>query len=203
MAIIQCPNGHNYDNEKHAQCPYCSGSQAIGVTVPLFDTASQGDIPAGTGDGGFPKTMPLNVQPAKDPGSGPGITEPYQNVTQGLDINDEGVSAVTGWLVCIEGKKKGKDFRLHGERNFVGRSGSNDVVLSFDDKISSVANIIISYDEEENEFYIQPGEHQKNNVKLNGKLLLMPEPLKDNDTIKLGETKLLFRKFCNEDFCWE
>ena len=83
------------------------------------------------------------------------------------------------------------------------RAGSNDVVLNFDDKISSVANIIISYDDEENEFYIQPGEHQKNNVKLNGKLLLIPETLKDNDIIKLGETKLLFRKFCNSDFCWE
>ena len=201
MSIVQCPKGHNYDNEKHAQCPYCSGSQAIGITVPLDNTGLQEEIPAGAGEGGFPKTMPVSMEPAQ--GQGPGVTEPYQNVTQGLDINEEGVSAVTGWLVCIEGKKKGKDFRLHGERNFVGRAGSNDVVLNFDDKIYSVANIIISYDDEENEFYIQPGEHQKNNVKLNGKLLLIPETLKDNDIIKLGETKLLFRKFCNSDFCWE
>ena len=85
----------------------------------------------------------------------------------------------------------------------MGRAGSNDVVLDFDDKISSVANIIISYDDEENEFYVQPGENQKNNVKVNNKLLLIPQILNDNDIIRLGETKLLFRRFCNDDFSWE
>ncbi len=198
MAIVQCPRGHNYDNAKHAQCPYCSGSQTIGITVPLMDEGTYG---------GFPRTKPEDTQindiPYRYPGVGVGVTEPYQNVTQGLDINAEGIAAVTGWLVCIEGKKKGKDFRLHGERNFVGRAGSNDIVLDFDDKISSVANIIISYDEEANEFYVQPGENQKNNVKVNNKLLLMPQLLNDNDIIRLGETKLLFRSFCNDDFRWE
>lgn len=198
MAIVQCPRGHNYDNSKHAQCPYCSGSQAIGITVPLMEAETSGE---------FPRTSPMNQQTGgmqySYPGREIGKTEPYQNVTQGLDINEEGISAVTGWLVCIEGKKKGKDFRLHGERNFVGRAGSNDVVLDFDDKISSVANIIISYDDEENEFYVQPGENQKNNVKVNNKLLLIPQILNDNDIIRLGETKLLFRRFCNDDFSWE
>lgn len=203
MAIVQCPNGHNYDSEKHAQCPYCSGSQAIGVTVPLGAEAAQGGIPGVYEQGGFPKTMPLDAQQASPAGVGPGVTEPYQNVTQGLDINEEGVAAVVGWLVCIEGKKKGRDYRLHGERNFVGRAASNDVALSFDDKISSVANLVISYDSEENEFYVQPGEHQKNNVKHNGKLLLMPQQLNDGDVIAMGNTKLMFRRFCNESFQWE
>ena len=35
MAVVQCPNGHSYDNSRHARCPYCTGSQTIGVTVPL------------------------------------------------------------------------------------------------------------------------------------------------------------------------
>lgn len=200
MAIIQCPNGHSFDTDKHAQCPYCSGSQTIGVTVPL-DAQGAGAIPGGGGPAAFPKTMPL--KPSPEPDSAIGVTEPYQNVTQAFYENEEGISATVGWLVCIEGKKKGKDFRIHGERNFIGRSSSNDIVLDFDDKISSGANLILSYDPEDNEFYIQPGEHQKNNVKLNGKLLLAPSGLKDDDIIRIGETKLLFRAFCNDKFKWE
>ena len=69
MSIVQCPKGHNYDNEKHAQCPYCSGSQAIGITVPLDNTGLQEEIPAGAGEGGFPKTMPVSMEPAQ--GQGP------------------------------------------------------------------------------------------------------------------------------------
>ena len=103
MAVVQCPNGHSYDNSRHARCPYCTGSQTIGVTVPLGvqETDGTGGGPQNGGvNGGFPRTMPVQGQmPA--PG-GVGVTEPYQNVTKALEINEEGVSAVVGWLVCIE-----------------------------------------------------------------------------------------------------
>ena len=204
MAVVQCPNGHSYDNSRHARCPYCTGSQTIGVTVPLGvqETDGTGGGPQNGGvNGGFPRTMPVQGQmPA--PG-GVGVTEPYQNVTKALEINEEGVSAVVGWLVCIEGKKKGKDFRIHGQRNFLGRAGSNDICIDFDDSVSAVDNVIISYNDKNNKFYIQIGEHQKNNVYLNDEMLLAPMELKENDVIEMGETKLMFRPFCNETFRWE
>lgn len=196
MAVVQCPNGHSYDNAKHARCPYCTGSQTIGVTVPLEAAMGAG---AGTAPGmDFPKTMPVQaqVQPI-------GETEPYNNVTQALEINDQGVSAVVGWLVCIEGKKKGKDFRIHGQRNFVGRASSNDICIDFDDSVSAVDNVIISYNDKNNKFYVQIGEHQKNNVYLNDEMLLMPSELKENDVLEIGATKLMFRSFCNDSFKWE
>ena len=192
MAVIQCLNGHSYDNAKHARCPYCTGSQTIGVTVPLDASTEAGGAPFME----FPKTMPVQAESA-------GETEPYHNVTKALEINDQGVSAVVGWLVCIEGKKKGKDFRIHGQRNFIGRASSNDICIDFDDSVSAVDNVIISYNEKNNKFYVQIGEHQKNNVYLNNEMLLIPTELKENDVLELGGTKLMFRSFCNNSFKWE
>jgi hypothetical protein len=205
MAIVQCQNGHNYDNSKNAQCPYCTGSATIGITVPLgsgYDSAAANPIvnaPAPE----FPKTAPVYGNQIEDNSNNIPVTAPYENKTVGIFVNEQGISNVCGWLVFIEGKKKGKDFRVHGERNFIGRAKSNDICLDFDDKISTTANAILSYDNEENIFYIQPGENQKNNVRLNGKLLLVPTQINNNDIIKLGDTQLMFIAFCNDSFKWE
>lgn len=208
MAVVQCPNGHSYDNSRHARCPYCTGSQTIGITVPL-DVPGPGSMSGSAGVSGagvgvsFPKTMPIQQTMPMASATDVGVTEPYQNVTKALEINNEGVSAVVGWLVCIKGKKKGKDFRIHGQRNFLGRASSNDICIDFDDSVSSVDNVIISYNEKNNKFYVQIGEHQKNNVYLNDEMLLAPMELKENDVLEMGDTKLMFRPFCNDSFRWE
>ena len=46
MAIVQCQNGHYYDNEKFNGCPHCaslaeSGAQQDSVTVALAHEAQQ------------------------------------------------------------------------------------------------------------------------------------------------------------------
>ncbi|WMJ22757.1 FHA domain-containing protein [Paludicola sp. MB14-C6] len=190
MAIIQCENGHNYDSKKHPQCPYCAGNQVIGVTVPLYEntigkTQASKDV--------IPNTMPI-AQTKNDIG----VTQPYYH-----SQSDDNHDFVVGWLICIEGNKKGKSFPLHNEKNFIGKEKSNDVCLDFDTKIAPSGTIIISYDSQENQFYIQTSENQKNNVKLNQSLLLVPVILNDNDTIKIGNTKLLFKALCNDNFQWE
>ena len=200
MAIIQCQSGHYYDNNKHTQCPYCTGNQTIGVTVSLNPESGlksneihyQGQQIAEPIYRGQPQNQGITDK-----------VESYSSKTVGLFVNDDGVSAVVGWLVCVEGKKRGKSFSLHGERNFVGRAKSNDVCIDFDNKVSLISNAIISFDSEDLNFYVQPGESQKNNVKLNGKLLLVPTDLKKDDILKVGDTKLLFRPFCDESFNWE
>lgn len=206
MSIVQCQNGHNYDNNKNAQCPYCSGSATIGITIPLTGNGDNGETNSvfKTATPEFPKTVPVYKDNTENNNNNNiSVTMPYENKTVGLFINEQGISSVCGWLVCIEGKKKGKDFRVHGERNFIGRAKSNDICLDFDDKVSNTANAIISYDNEENTFYIQLGENIKNNVRLNGKLLLEPTQIKSKDIIKLGDTKLMFISLCNDTFKWE
>jgi hypothetical protein len=110
MAIVQCQNGHNYDNSKNAQCPYCTGSATIGITVPLgsgYDSAAANPIvnaPAPE----FPKTAPVYGNQIEDNSNNIPVTAPYENKTVGIFVNEQGISNVCGWLVCIEGKKRGK-----------------------------------------------------------------------------------------------
>ena len=210
MAMQQCPNGHLYDDAKNISCPYCSNGNSINVTVPLTD-------PQQPVDGGnmFPQTMPI------DGSAGQPYTPPQPQVVQEdfpptapvgeqfaattyVDniVNEKGIVEVRGWLVCLEGEKRGVDFKICGERNTIGRGDRNDIKLDFDSSISKGVNATISYDMKNNKFFIYLGE-SKNNIYVNDQMLMTPVELKDYDVIEIGKTKMLFRSLCNDKFNWE
>ncbi|MGN0164413.1 MAG: hypothetical protein ACI4EA_12685, partial [Candidatus Ornithomonoglobus sp.] len=101
MAMQQCPNGHIYDDSKNAVCPYCNNESDMGKTIPL-DMASE-----------IPPTM-MQEDPLPS-------TEPYNDPNYGRTtfvpdvINSKGIDPIRGWLVCLDGEKKGTDFRIHSE----------------------------------------------------------------------------------------
>lgn len=207
MAMQQCPNGHLYDDAKNNSCPYCSNGGG-GVTVPLTDVHTGGDS--------FPQTVPLDsyVAPQPDvtqqtaqqdagfPSTTP-VGEEFVVTTYKEDIvNEKGIVEVRGWLVCLEGEKRGEDFKIRGEKNTIGRGGENDIKLDFDTSISKGVNAIISYDVRNNKFFIFLGE-SKNNIYVNNTMLMMPMELKDYDVIEIGDTKMIFRSLCNETFNWK
>ena len=191
-----------YDDQVNPVCPYCAGSENVGVARPLGGM----EAPA------FPKTAPLANNPAAFPKTSPvassvipktaPLDNPETNKTMALNLNEKGIDPVRGWLVCIDGKKKGKDFRICGEKSYIGRLKSNDICLDFDDHISKEANAIISYDSRHNKFFIQQSEG-RNNVYVSENLLLTPVELKDYDLIEIGTTKLIFRSLCGDAFIWE
>ena len=117
-------------------------------------------------------------------------------------VNDKGIVEVRGWLVCLEGSKRGVDFKIHAEKNSIGRGPENDVNLDFDSSISKGVNAIITYDNRNNKFYLYQS-ISKNNIYFNNQLLLTPVELKDYDVLEIGETKMIFRSLCNDDFKWE
>ena len=200
MKMIQCKNGHFYDVGRSAECPYCQAgtdtiftrpldveAPAFPKTMPLDPTAPQ-PISVTTQDSpAFPKTLPLS--------------NPQTNATVPLQINDKGIDPVRGWLVCVEGKKKGKDFRIHSEKNYIGRAKSNDVCLDFDETIPRECSAILSHDARKNKFWLQPGEG-KNNIYVNDDILLVPVELKAYDTILIGKTQLVFVPLCTDKFNW-
>lgn len=194
MAMQQCPNGHLYDDAKNSTCPYCSDGNSIGVTVPL------NNVPVG--GGAFPSTTPLDTGANDFPKTAPVGTafEPTQYKEE--IVNDKGIVEVRGWLVCLEGEKRGVDFKILGEKNTIGRGSDNDIKIDFDSSVSKGVNAIISYDVRNNKFFVFLGE-SKNNIYVNNNLLMTPIELKDYDIIEIGNTKLLFRSLCNENFTWE
>lgn len=108
---------------------------------------------------------------------------------------------VVGWLVCIEGPEKGRDWRLHAERNFIGRAPNMDVAIAGDETVSRDRHAILTFDPKKREFWVQPGE-STGMVYLNGAAIYVPQPLRDHDIIELGHTKLVFVPFVSLNFQW-
>ncbi|MGN0465771.1 MAG: FHA domain-containing protein [Lachnospiraceae bacterium] len=135
-------------------------------------------------------------------------SEGYQNARYQPEENDCGktigvfsMTKVVGWLVCVKGSEKGKDFVLGSGRNFVGRSPSMDVSLPGDSGISRENHVIITYEPRKNNFSISYGTGH-GIAYLNGVEILNPMKLEPYDQIELGETILIFIPFCGENFKW-
>lgn len=200
MGFKQCSKGHYYD-DKEAMCPVCSGQQPIGVTIPLnadanFDPSAVGGLGA---------TEILKTVGFATPSENIGKTEPITGDSFGRtefvsSSKNSDVLPVSGWLVVIEGKKCGLDFRIHTGDNTIGRSSSNAICMDFDNAISKEKACLVNYDERHNSFYIIKGDTSTNNIYVNDEILLAPKKLNDNDIIEIGETKLIFRALCNDQF---
>lgn len=201
MAIVKCQNGHYYNNEESASCPYCSNPGNISATIPLGQGAPA-SVPAAGPDGGFGKTEPLqsvNNQQGVVPETKPVNGADYGSTVFKDDSKNSEVNPVRGWLVVCEGKKLGFDYRIRTGMNSIGRKQGNDIVFDFDNTISGIKACYVIYDERNNIFYLMAGE-SKNLIYINGKPLLRDCELFDNDIIEIGNTKLVFRSLCNSTF---
>lgn len=108
---------------------------------------------------------------------------------------------VVGWLVCIEGVNKGKDFRLFAKNNTIGRSDKMDVCIKGDNTISRDNHARLAYDEKHNKYHLIPAE-STNSIYVNEEPIYVPTILETGDIIELGESKFIFTAFCSELFTW-
>ena len=46
-----------------------------------------------------------------------------------VEILEETVRPVCGWIICIEGAKVGMDYKIHEGKNFVGRGDEMDIQI--------------------------------------------------------------------------
>ena len=192
MEMKRCPNGHFYDQSKYPECPYCSGASAnANVTVPL--NAGVGPtMPVAPSAG---RTAPIAGDSAS---GGPADSER----TVALIRHRIGIDPVVGWLVCVEGPEKGRDYRIHSDNNFIGRSEKMDICIRGDDTISRENHAVVSYDMRDKIFYFSPGDG-RSIVRLNDKALFMTSEIHTYDRIEVGNTKLVFLPLCGEEFDWE
>ncbi len=132
--------------------------------------------------------------------------EGYQSEAEeedtGKTIGIFSMAKVVGWLVCVKGSEKGKDFVLGSGRNFIGRSPSMDVSLMGDVSVSRENHAVITYNPRGNSFSISYGTGH-GIVYLNGEEVLVPMKLEPYDQIELGKTILIFIPFCGDNFKWE
>lgn len=191
MSMVSCGNGHFYNDEEHSSCPFCGVGLEINPTRPLTPADTNRARP--TPDDGH--TRAANAPPTPGLGRDPGVTRHVWAKRMG------GVDPVVGWLVCIEGPERGRDYRLHTERNFIGRDPSMDVAITGDPSISRANHAVISYNPKRHTFRLAPGD-SRGLAYLNDEEVIAPVALAPYDRIELGETTLLFIPFCGERFVW-
>jgi hypothetical protein len=173
----RCEQGHFYDPSKYSSCPYCG----VKVLNPV-DTTPHAPSPAPA----FP-ALPIPAAPVPDLGRTVGVL-PRE--------------LVVGWLVCIEGKNRGRDYRIRSENNRIGRSREMEICIENDSSVSRFKHAVISYNPRKNSFKLSPGE-SSSLVYLNDQDIDSPAELKPYDLIQLGETKLIFIPFCGDVFQWD
>lgn len=190
MSLKRCEHGHYYDPTKNSSCPACGIPDLdIDDTKPKRNTP--GPLPPHTEEESTRPTRPIDDDPGRDDAPTVGV------VRKKLKIDP-----VVGWLVCIEGPERGRDYRIRSEKNFIGRSERMDICIKGDDAISREKHASVSFNPRKNTFRIQPGE-SRGLVYLNDEEVDFPMELKPYDVIEIGQTKLKFAPFCGEQFEWK
>ena len=197
-----CSAGHVYDADQFPSCPYCNrNTRAIqfGATAA---PAGYGATTAPAGYGAAPAerddTIGQTVMPEAIRRR---MEQERDNRTVGEFKRKLGYEPVVGWLVCVEGPEVGKDYRLFGRINSIGRAEGNDVVLAQERTVSQKNHVRLAYDAKHNNFQLIPGEGT-NVTYLNDEPLYVPQKLNAYDVLEMGDTKLIFVPLCNERFHW-
>lgn len=214
MAFTECANGHLYDSDQYGSCPYCNGGgnriefgggadSEIGKTAPVGGygpSGGSGISEAAAGNFGGGAEIGATVAPQsyrranaekEDAGKTVGVFQKSMNL-----------EPVVGWLVCIEGPDKGKDFRIWAKNNTIGRSEKMDICIKGDTTISRENHARIAYDSKHNNFHLIPAE-STNNIYLNDEPIYIPTKLGEYDLIEFGDSRFLFVPFCNDKFTWK
>ncbi|MBO4604151.1 MAG: FHA domain-containing protein [Clostridiales bacterium] len=228
MALTECANGHLYDTDQYATCPYCGGNMnrvefgaasvdSVGSTVaPSSYGGSAGGIGKTVGEG-YPQAAPVAPVAAQsyDIGKTVGATvapasyqakkeEKSEDVGKTVAVMKRNMDTepVVGWIVCVEGKNKGKDFRVLAKNNTIGRGDKMDICITGDNAISRENHARLAYDEKHNAYYLIPAE-STNSIYVNEEPIYVPTIIKTGDLLELGESKFIFTAFCSDRFNWK
>lgn len=208
IKMVTCPNGHVYNAVIHAACPQCSGgSDTFGPTsTPLGggpDDLGATSTPLGGGLGfsGYPRPgsgMGGTVGPTFDDGSG----DPGHTVIGGMDegFQQSSQEPVVGWLVCISGPMRGRDFRIRAGYNYIGRQ-TGDIILPDDNQVSRQKHAMIAYDSMDHTYVFGPVDG-KNLVRVNNKTVFNAAEIHNYDVLTLGTSHLMFVGLCGSHFDW-
>lgn len=141
-------------------------------------------------------------------GTGKARIAPILEDSDKTKVSDDidGIEPVVGWLVCIEGVQRGKDYKIRQGKNYIGRSDEMDISIVGDNTISRKNHASIVYDPKMRKFSLLPGEsgglvYISNQVKKDEAVLTTQE-LSAYDVIEIGKSKFIFINLCGIHFDW-
>ena len=216
MSVVKCVQGHFYDDGKYSTCPHCSGGNSgnasggnsagtVGAAGMLqgIDRSSLNEektVAKASLDSGAPVEHIGGSVAAIKSRIGISVGDADEK-TVGLFVKRTKADPVVGWLVCIEGIEKGRDYRLHSGRNFIGRSNKSDVAIVDDAGISRENHCSVVFDPKTDKYMLVPGLATLSY--LNGVEMKEPATLNDGDTIEISASKFTFVAFCKGGRGWQ
>lgn len=177
MALSECENGHIYDKDQYTSCPYCKNKEVR--------------IEFGTSEKTIGKTVPVSM------GSNIGKTVP---VSDNNGINKSS-SKVYGWLVSIDGKDCGEDYKITSINCLIGTGPEADIVLSVSSSDYSGNIFRICFDKRGGQFYIVPDQGYTD-IYVDDEPVFTQRPIPTRTCIEVGGSKYIFIAFCNDSFNW-
>jgi hypothetical protein len=195
MGIKKCSNGHFFDDEKYDFCPYCDEKNNNSNGDQRKEKKSPFSL--------FEKTVAKFKSDTLD-----SVTVAYSQVSQEEKddqltvakymIDDVG-APVSGWLVCIEGREKGKSFEIRQGVNYVGRNSDMDIAFINEHSITRNKHFSLVFEPKKAETFIKP---EMGTVYLNEQFVEGAEKIKENDIISAGDMKFIFVPYCNGERKW-
>ena len=179
---LTCPTCGSELESSWSTCPYCEqGAPALGAAPAL---AVAGAAPAVA-------PQQLSMVPGTSVGrrsGGSTMIKPRED-KRTIRSSSKKEGAPLGWMVITRGPGSGKEYKVTGEQTTIGRDSSNDLVLSSDVEVSRQhARLRV----ESGKFIIYDL-GSANGTHLNGEDV-QKAILDDGDTIRIGETELVFKK---------
>jgi len=192
MAVTRCENGHFFDNAKSQDCPHCRSDlqtdfrQELNEGKTVFGQLNT--VPTST-----PSKQKIRIDMGDDP------ARPVDEKTVGVFRSEKGCYPVVGWLVCTEGDERGRDYRLHAGRNFIGRGLKSDVSLPDDEQISREDHCSIVFEPKKCTYAIVRG---GGDLQVDGKSIMGSQKLEGDELITIGASKFVFIPYCKEERIW-
>lgn len=212
MPILRCPQGHYYDSVRFSSCPHC------GISIQADGSAEEGKKPAGKPEksrGGLfgwldrdktaalspDKALPKEEERTIALESAKTCPADDDAKTVGFYSGAKGNDYVTGWLVCVAGPEKGRDYRLHHGFNRIGRDPGMDIQIADDPAVTRNNHCSIVYDDRRNQFSLVPQSGAL--TYYNDSLLAKAQILQMGDLIQMGNSTFEFIPFCRKGRVWE
>jgi hypothetical protein len=181
----------------------------INATVPVRGRGDISETVPVTGDGYIsadaPAPVSVPVRPIDRRPRSSDFIDSEHTVPVIYEKVDE--SYPVGFMVCIAGGLRGRDYKLRSGDNTIGRDADPrkfDITINDDNIISRETLIILNYNPGTNEYTLTGGNGAQAIVKRNNKPVMPTTSvvLSPYDKILIGKTKFMFLPLCGEDFVW-
>lgn len=107
---------------------------------------------------------------------------------------------VKGWLVCVNGFDRGREYAIRDRINRIGSSANNDICIHREAAVMADNHASIAYNKNTAACTLQIG--SGSNIRVNGKYIDRPVMLKKFDMITIGNTQLVYAPF-SEGLGWK